>query len=427
MTQWLTGLGENPIYIAMMIYLAVFPVIVSALAINSSRQFYLDRMRRETESDQPHLAELERARAIWPLASVVIPARNEEATLGMTIECALRLQWPEIEVIVVNDGSTDKTAEVIEGFAGDPRVRVITHEVAQGKSQSLNEGIEAARSEIVLILDADSMPARNSLNRMVSHMAMHDDIAAVTGNPRAVEVPTLLTKLQAIEFSSTISTLRRGQSAWGRINTFSGIMTALRRTVVLDLGGFALDQPTEDIELTYRLHRAGYRCIYEPAAQVGMHVPQTLRLWYRQRLRWGRGLVRVLQSHTVGVVKKNEWPIYPVLLEAWCAIIWCHVLVVMTILWAVALAFGVAFLGNSLVIGRWGAMTVGVSILQILWGMHLDSHHDKSITKLWPLAPIYPLFYWWLMASTVVMTAIPTLLSRRKTVLWASPRLVNHP
>ncbi len=426
MTEWLTGLGQNPIYIGLMIYLAVFPVVVAALAINSSRQFYLDRMRRETESEQPHLAELEKARAIWPLASVVIPARNEEVTLATTIECALQLQWPKIEVIVINDGSTDGTAEVIASFAKDKRVRSITHEIPEGKSKSLNDGLEAAKSDIVLILDADSMPARNSLNRMVSHMAMNNDIAAVTGNPRAIEVPTLLTKLQAIEFSSTISTLRRGQSAWGRINTFSGIMTALRRDVVLGLGGFALDQPTEDIELTYRLHRSGYRCIYEPAAQVGMHVPQTLRLWYRQRLRWGRGLIRVLQSHTLGVVKKNEWPVYPVLLEAWCAIIWCHVLVILTALWAVAMAFGVAFLGNSLIIGRWGVLTVGVAILQILWGMHLDSHHDKSITKLWPLAPIYPLFYWWLMASTVVATAIPTLLSKRKTVLWASPRVINR-
>lgn len=426
MTEWLLALGDNPVYNAAMWFLAAFPVIIAALAINSSRQFYLDRMRQQTEGDNPHYEEMVRAQQKWPLASVVIPARNEEDTLATTIECALALQWPEVEVIVINDGSTDGTAEVIASFAKDPRVRVITHGVAQGKSQSLNEGLEAARSDIVLILDADSVPARNVLNRMVSHMMISPDVAAVTGNPRAIDVPTLLTKLQAIEFSSTISTLRRGQSAWGRINTVSGIMTVLRRDVVVALGGFALNQPTEDIELTWRLHRAGFRCIYEPAAQVGMYVPQTLPLWFRQRTRWGRGLVRVLQRHTWGVIRKNEWPAYPVLLEAWLAIIWCHVLVVFTILWAVALVFGVAFLGNSLIIGRWGAMTVGVAILQILWGMHLDSHHDKSITKLWPLAPIYPLVYWWLSAIVVVVTTVPTLLTRPKTVLWASPRVINR-
>jgi biofilm PGA synthesis N-glycosyltransferase PgaC len=424
--DWLVSLGDSPLYTVAMWFLAAFPVVIAALAINSSRQFYLDRMRQQTEGDNPHHDEMLRAQAKWPLVSVVIPARNEEETLGTTIECALRLQWPEVEVIVINDGSTDLTSEVLAGYANDPRVCVITHETPLGKSQSLNDGLEVARSEIVLILDADSVPARNVLNRMVSHMVMADDIAAVTGNPRAVDVPTLLTKLQAIEFSSTISTLRRGQSAWGRINTVSGIMTVLRRNVVLQLGGFALNQPTEDIELTWRLHRAGFRCIYEPAAQVGMHVPQTLRLWFRQRTRWGRGLVRVLQRHTWGVIRKNEWPAYPVLLEAWLAIIWCHVLIVMTIIWVIAIFYGVAFLGNSLIIGRWGAMTVGIAILQILWGMRLDSHHDKSITKLWPLAPVYPLVYWWLSALVVVVTTLPTLLTRPKTVLWASPRVINR-
>jgi len=198
----------------------------------------------------------------------------------------------------------------------------------------------------------------------------------------------------------------------------SGIMTMFRRSVLLEQGGFESIQPTEDIEITWRIHRAGYRCIYEPAAQVGMFVPITLKQWFAQRIRWSSGLVRVVQQHGFKIIRKNEWPLYPILLEAVLAMIWCHILILMTVLWGVALIFGVAFLGNSIVIGRWGAMTVGIAILQILWGMHLDAHYDKGITKLWPLIPLYPLFYWWLSAFVVVWTTIPTLLTKPDQVQW---------
>jgi len=417
-TDFLLGIGENPIYIALAWFLAIFPVAIAALAINSSRVFYLDRMRQATENLNPHLDELRRAQEKWPKISILIPARNEEQYVAATINHALNLIWPELEIIVINDGSTDSTSEILEQFANYPSVQVLHHESPQGKSQSLNEAIELASSELVLILDADSEPAANALERMAAHFIMSDDIAAVTGNPRVINIPNLLSKMQAIEFSSTISTLRRGQCAWGRINTVSGIMTMFRRSVLLEQGGFEPLQPTEDIELTWRIHRAGYRCIYEPAAQVGMFVPTTLKQWFAQRTRWSSGLVRVVQQHGFKIIRKNEWPLYPILLEAVLAMIWCHILILMTVLWGVALIFGIAFLGNSLLIGRWGAMTVGIAILQIIWGMHLDARQDKGITKLWPLAPLYPLIYWWLSAFAVVWTTIPTLLTKPDRVQW---------
>jgi len=418
MRDLLLSVGANPFYLAFIWFLAAFPVVIAALAINSSRVFYLDRLSRETENQNPHLEQLREAQRIWPLASIVIPARDEEANIEQAIARALQLAWPSIEVIVINDGSTDGTDQVLQRFADHSNVTVIEHDAPMGKSPSLNAGIAAARSDLVMIMDADALPDVNALARMASHFVVDHDVAAVTGNPRAVGIPNLLSKMQAIEFSSTVSTLRRGQCAWGRINTVSGIMTLFRRSVVLDSGAFSSNQPTEDIEITWRLHRMGFRCIYEPAASVGMHVPLNLTQWFAQRKRWSRGLVRVLQEHGWGIIRKNEWPMYPVLLEAILAIVWCHVLVFMTALWAVSLAVGAGMLGNSLVIGRWGAMTIGIALVQILWGMHLDAHHDKGIRKLWPLAPWYPLVYWWMQAFTVVWTTVPTLLTRQETVTW---------
>lgn len=422
MIDFLTTVSNSTIYQLVILFLALFPVVIASLAINSSRQFLLDRVLTSTQAYQPHSEELQLARRRWPLVSIIIPARNEEQFLRQTIDRALKIRWPEIEVIVINDGSVDGTQEMINSFAEDQRVKTIRHIEPRGKSASLNEGIDLAQSEVVLIMDADAIPQRNSLNRLVPHLVISPKIAAVTGNPRVIHTPNLLTKLQAIEFSSTISTLRRGQSAWGRVNTMSGILTVLRKESVQAVGGFANDQPTEDIELTWRLHRNGYRCIYEPAAQVGMHVPLTLRAWFKQRLRWGKGLVRVLQRHGWGIIRKNEWPVYPILLEASLAIVWCHLLVVMTGLWLIGLAYGMPYIGNTFILNHWGFMTIGVAMSQILWGIHLDSDNDSGIRRLRVLAPLYPLIYWMLSAIVVVLTTIPALLTRPKQVAWDSPR-----
>lgn len=422
MRDVLIQISEHPIYSLSITFLAGFPVVIAALAINSSRQFLLDRSRELTQGYLPHKDELYLARRTWPLISIVIPARDEETYLFDTIKTALQINWPELEVIVINDGSRDGTQEIIESFSSDQRVRVISRREPRGKSTSLNEGMEIAQSEIVLIMDADAIPARNVLNRMVPHFLISDEIVAVTGNPRTIRTPNLLSKLQAIEFSATVSILRRGQSAWGRINTMSGILTALRKKEILEIGGFATDQPTEDIDLTWRIHRSGMRCIYEPAAQVGMHVPLTLQSWFRQRIRWSRGLVRVLQQHAFPIVKRNQWPLYPILFEAVFAILWCHLLVIMTGLWILGMLHDLPRLGNSLILNHWGFMTIGVAIIQILWGIHLDSSRDPGIKKLRVLAPLYPIAYWLMSASVVVITTIPTLLTRPKSVQWDSNR-----
>jgi biofilm PGA synthesis N-glycosyltransferase PgaC len=421
-SEFFTALSGNIFYVVSMWFLALFPIIIAALAVNSSRQYRLDRRRLRTEDLEPHLSDLFVARERWPVVSVVIPARNEEKHIANVLRSVLELRWPQLEVIVINDGSTDGTAAELAAFVDVQGLSVITHDEAHGKSESLNEAFAAATSDIVLILDADARPAKNVLNRMVPHFLKNPDVVAVTGNPRVVNVRTLWTKLQAIEFSSTISTLRRGQSAWGRVNTFSGIMTVFQRYAVINHGGFSPTQPTEDIELTWRFHRMGHRVIYEPAAQVGMVVPESFGAWWQQRLRWSRGLVRVVQAHGYPIIRKWEWPVLPIVLEAFLSILWCHILILATIGWIITYYAGLPEIGNSMVLGRWGTMTVGVALVQILWGMYLDAHHDKSISKLWWLAPIYPLFYWWFSAFVVVVTTIPTLLTKPKLSTWNKVR-----
>lgn len=422
MTEVLLAIAESPLYLLGMIFLAGFPVVISALAVNGSRQFLLDRSRDTTENDFPHLQHLGEARATWPTISIIIPARDEETGVGKTIQSVMEMHWPHKEIIVINDGSHDHTLEKIRAIKNDGSISIISHRAATGKSTSLNEGFAAASSEIVVIVDADARPAKNALDRLVPHFLIHEDVAAVTGNPRVANLTSLISKLQAIEFTSNISILRRGQSAWGRVNTISGILTALRRKTILDVGGFSATQPTEDIEMTWRLHREGYRCVYEPAAQVAMEVPENLSQWWKQRTRWSTGLVRVIQTHGVPIVRKWEWPVFPLLVEALAAIFWCHLLIGATLLWIVSAIMGLPFIGNSVILSHWGTLTLAVALFQIFWGMRLDSNHDKGIYKLWPLAPLYPLLYWWLSAFAVISTTVPALLTKPKIVSWSLKR-----
>jgi hypothetical protein len=120
----------------------------------------------------------------------------------------------------------------------------------------------------------------------------------------------------------------------------------------------------------------------------------------------------------MSLLKNWQWPVFPLLLEASLSILWCHALFLATILWALSAIYGAPLIGNSLILGHWGTITVAVALFQIFWGMRLDSSHDRTIKKLWPLAPIYPLFYWWLSALVVVATTFPTLVTKASTVSW---------
>ena len=127
-------------------YLAAFPLIIAALSVNSSRMFLINRFRAETESANPHQEDLDDAKRIWPVISIVIPARDEEDSIERTVRAANQLIWPKIEIIVVNDGSIDRTATILQKLESELGIRIVTHASPQGKSVALNDGMRVATS-----------------------------------------------------------------------------------------------------------------------------------------------------------------------------------------------------------------------------------------------------------------------------------------
>lgn len=441
MAEALLEFSESPIYLVWMIFIGAFPIVTAMLSIDSSRRFTLDR-ESNIENPLPDSADLDGARAEYETLSVVIPARNEEALLGTTIEAVLQIEWPKVEVVIIDDGSTDETFRVARSYiatqaeenrfevsgtaTGRPgaSVRVIRNPESRGKANALNLGLIKAEGKLILGLDADGRPDRRVAELMAPHFFRYPGVAAVTGNPRVANTDTVLAWLQAIEFSSTVSVLRRAQAGWGRINTVSGICVMFRRSVAVDLGGFDPRAATEDIMMSWKAQLSGWDLFYEPRALFAMHVPTGVRSLFRQRRRWGRGLGEVLRACGRSLLKRSSYRMWPVALEGVLSIVWCFLLILAVAFWAVAGLAGVPDLGNSPLIDNWGIIIVIISILQIVWGVRIDAPEDPGIKRMLWVAPLYPLFYWLFNAIAAVSGSVPGLvLGPRKEVSWVPERL----
>ncbi len=414
MRDILQGIVGSPAYAAVMLFLALYPVVTALFWIEASIVF--SRHRETIDDDFYHLEE-------HPFVSVLVAAHNEEAVIGETVECLLGLDWPDYEVMVVDDGSTDRTREILMPLVDAGRVRLLTKQENEGKAMALNDAMPLLRGEIVLMVDADGRPQPDVLRWMVPHFVKVPRIAAVTGNPRVVNTTTLLAKLQAIEFSATISVLRRAQSTWGRLATFSGIATALRKSAVESVGRFSAEMATEDIALAWALQTNFHDVRYEPRAVFAMQVPETMGQWWRQRTRWARGLGEVLRRHGDVLMDWRTRRMWPVYAEAMLSSIWSLLFLLAVGTWAFAYGLGVYTFGANPVPNFWGVLMAAVLTVQIGCGLWLDGRYDPAVRRYALWLPLYPLAYWGLNTLASARGTLPGFLRRPSgTVTWNSER-----
>jgi biofilm PGA synthesis N-glycosyltransferase PgaC len=398
-----------------MVFLGLYPVVTGLYWIAAALVFSVRRERHDaafyTLEEHPHV-------------SILVAAHNEETVIGDTVDQLLRLDWPSFDVTVVDDGSTDRTSEILAPLAESGRIRLLTKRVNEGKAMALNDAIPLVEGEIVLIVDADGRPERDVLRWMVPHFVKTPRVAAVTGNPRVVNTTTLLAKLQAIEFSATVSVLRRAQATWGRLMTFSGICTALRKSSIEEVGRFRIGMATEDIALAWQLQTTYADVRYEPRALFAMQVPETLPAWWKQRTRWARGLAQVLRANAPvlrDVRTRRMWPIW---IEGLLSTVWSHLYFAAAAFWLVALATGVYGFDGNPVPNFWGLLIASVLVIQISLGLLLDGRYDRSVRRYAFWIPIYPLAYWMLTAAAAVRGTLPGLLRARSAapVTWTQQR-----
>lgn len=235
----------------------------------------------------------------FPSVSILVPACNEGKGIEGAIQSLLDLDYPNYEIIVVSDGSTDDTVERAQKWAGRQdgvQVQVLDTGMNVGKASALNLGIKNSRHEIIVCMDADSRLEPQSVRRGVAHF-VNPDVSAVAGNVKVVNRNGLLTKMQALEYLEGLNLVRRAQGYFQCVNIIPGPMGFFRREVLEEVGGYESDTFAEDCDLTVKLLSQGKLINYEPEAVAWTEAPETVTGLITQRYRWTRGILQALRKH----------------------------------------------------------------------------------------------------------------------------------
>jgi biofilm PGA synthesis N-glycosyltransferase PgaC len=402
-----------------------YPLFMSYLWMIGAMLFYWRFERHQPVYTQPPLL------ANTPPVSILIPCYNEGDNAEETIGHALALDYPEFEVIAINDGSKDNTAEVLERMAKQyPRLRVVHLAQNQGKAMGLQAGSLLARYELLIGIDGDALLDKHAAHWLVRHFAADPQVAAVTGNPRIRNRSTLLGRVQVGEFSSIVGMIKRAQKSFGRIFTVSGVITAFRKSAVHAVGYWSPDMLTEDIDITWKLQRAGWLVNFEPNALVWILMPETLRGLWKQRLRWAMGGAQVLLKNVGVLLSLRQNYMWPLMLEMIASVFWSYLMLLLTVLWLAGLLLrglslpeGLLPVVTSPLIPQGSGLILGATcLLQFALSKWLDSRYDRGLGRNYYWMIWYPIVFWIInIASTIVAYPKVLLRSDGKRARWVSP------
>jgi poly-beta-1,6-N-acetyl-D-glucosamine synthase len=404
----------NYLYIIITAYVFWYPLVMSTTWMIGGLLFYF---RRERKAPLP-LTET-------PMVSILVPCYNEEDTIQDTIQHLHELNYPNYEIIAINDGSKDNTSAVLHELADNyDKLRMIDLKQNAGKANALYLGLIASKGEYLIGVDADSYLDPDALNYMIPHFITPrygERVGAVTGNPRVRNRSSLLSRIQLCEFSSIISLIKRTQRILGKIMTVSGVVVAFRKKALMDCGLWDRDLITEDIGVTWKLQKRFWDVRYEPRAICWMLVPETLRGYWNQRVRWAQGGLEVLIRHRDIFKKWKHRRLVPIYIEELLSIFWAFS-------WIILLVFSIVDMFNGgptfFRLLRSGAYLSLLCLIQFFIAMTIDSRYDENLLKYYLWAIWYPTFYWYFNAL-VILRATPKVLSfgkrQKKFATWSSP------
>ena len=357
-----------------------------------------------------------------PMVSVIVPAYNEHENIINTVEKLNCLDYPNYEILVINDGSSDESPKLERLLAEKyERVRFINLKENSGKANALYLGYIASKGEYLMCVDGDSYIAPDCLRYMIPHFIIPGNgerVGAVTGNPRVRNRSSLLAKIQIVEYASIISLIKRTQRIWGKVMTVSGVVVCYRKSALADCGLWDRDLITEDIGVTWKLERNFWDIRYEPRAICWMLVPETLRGLAKQRKRWAQGGQEVMFRHANLFKSWRRRRMIPIFLEQVCSLFW----VLMWLLLTITEIFKLCYTSESYIPYLWKSQYLSViCILQFAVAMCLEHRYDKKIFRNALVAAWYPLFYW-VVTGIVALWALPSSIGKRKKLAtWSSP------
>ncbi len=335
-----------------------------------------------------------------PPVTVLVPAFNEAVGIAATVRSIVGSDYPPVEVIVIDDGSTDGTADIVEGL-GLAGVRVV-RQLNAGKATALTRGIDQASHDVIVMVDGDTVFEPDALRWLVQPLT-DSRVGAVSGNTKVGNRRGLLGRWQHLEYVVGFNLDRRLYDLLRCMPTVPGAIGAFRRTALRQVGGVSSDTLAEDTDLTMAVSRAGWRVVYEERAIAWTEAPATLTALWRQRYRWCYGTLQAVWKHR-GAVREPGQARYLGLLGLPYLLGFQVLLPLLAPIVDVFAVYGLLFLDPTRVIAYW----VGFLSLQMVaaaYALHLDK---ERLTPLWTM-PLQQFVYRQLMYLVVIQSVVSAL------------------
>lgn len=290
----LFSIGNVREIISVLLYSAIIILALRILILGSLA--VLQKRRARTPQERPD-----------EFVSVIIPAYNEERVIARTIESVLKSNHAKLEVIVVDDGSEDKTSEIVSRTYGANDKVFLYRQQNGGKASAINTGIRKAQGDIMITIDADTSVTPDSIAMLIRHFS-DEKIAAVSGNVRVGNRKNLLTTWQHIEYVTGFNLEKRGFAALNSVPIVPGAIGAWRKQIVEDLGYFTDDTLAEDTDMTLNILRQGHKVIVDDQGYAYTEAPENTKSFLKQRFRWTYGTLQSFWKHkrAVGSLKHKS-------------------------------------------------------------------------------------------------------------------------
>ena len=397
-----------------------YPIFMSYVWITGALVYFWRREmgKKHSVNNPPPLSE-------YPGVSILVPCFNESSIAEETISFLIKQNYPTFEIIAINDGSTDNTAEILDELAERyDNVRIIQFKKNQGKAMALRAGALLSQYEFLICIDGDALLSPNASTWIVKHFLSSPRVGAVTGNPRIRTRSTLLGRIQVGEFSAVVGLIKRAQRTYGRFFSVSGVVTGFRKAALHRVGYWSIDMITEDIDITWKLQMDFWDIRFEPNATSWILMPETFRGLWNQRLRWAQGGAEVTIRYFKKLMNWRSRRMLPVLLDYSASLLWSYTIVFIFILWILSQFISLPEIMRFYIyIPNWLGLLFGLTFaLQFIVSMIIDSRYEKGVGKIYYWLIWYPIVYWLISVSTAIV-AFPKALFKRSgaRAIWTSP------
>lgn len=399
------------------IFVFVYPALMALYWSCAGLYYYLFRERR---FGTPKFDTMNKADV--PLVSIMIPCYNEGDNLDESIPHLLNLEYPNFELIFINDGSKDNTGEIIDRWSKKDSRIIALHQSNSGKASALNNGLQIAKGKYVGCIDGDAILDYKAIDYMVHILESNPSYGAITGNPRVRNRSTVLGRLQVSEFSAIIGLIKRAQSLMGTIFTVSGVCCLFRKELIFQIGGWSTNMITEDIDISWKIQTSGYNIAYEPRALCWVLMPERLAGLYKQRLRWAQGGAETIMKYWSKVWRFKNRRLWPMYFQYFVTAFWAITLMGVVLIPLITQKWQFNFSMSEILFKSTISIMFFSFFLQCMVSMYIDSRYEKGLIK-YVLSTIWYPYIYWLLNTLTLLHGIPKAIFRNKSKLavWTSP------